>query len=129
MSSIVLAFGGVMPGFAILDYFGIYFTATSMIGLIALGGIVVNNSIILLEFLQQLKERGLPAKVAIIEACQTRLRPIVLTSLTTILGSLTIANDPVWSGLAWSIVFGLSLSTILTLVIFPVLYYRLEESR
>lgn len=126
MSSIILAFGGVMPGFAILDWFGVYFTATSMIGLIALGGIVVNNAIILLEFLQQLKERGLPAKAAIIEACQTRLRPIVLTSLTTILGSLTIAGDPVWSGLAWSIVFGLSLSTVLTLLVFPVLYYRFE---
>ncbi len=126
MTSIVLAFGGVMPGFAILDMFGIPFTATSMIGLIALGGIVVNNSIILLEFMQQLRDRGIDLKMAITLAAQTRFRPIVLTSLTTILGSLTIASDPVWSGLAWAIVFGLSLSTVLTLLVFPVLYYRVE---
>jgi len=124
MSSIVLAFGGVMPGFALLDLFGIYFTATSMIGLIALGGIVVNNAIILLEFLEQLRDRGFTAKMAIIETTQTRLRPILLTSLTTILASLTIASDPVWSGLAWAIVFGLTISTMLTLIVFPVLYYR-----
>jgi multidrug efflux pump subunit AcrB len=124
MSSILLAFGGVMPGFAVLDFFGVYFTATSMIGLIALGGIVVNNAIILLEFLEQLRARGFTAKMAIIEATQTRLRPILLTSLTTILASLTIAGDPVWSGLAWAIVFGLTVSTVLTLLVFPVLYYR-----
>jgi len=128
MTSIGLAFGGVLPGFAILDKLGVPFTATSMIGLIALGGIVVNNSIILLEFIEQLqKEKGHSLHEAILIATETRFRPIVLTSITTILGSLTIASDPVWSGLAWAIIFGLTLSTILTLVIFPVLYYQVKK--
>jgi len=128
MTSIGLAFGGVLPGFAILDKLGVPFTATSMIGLIALGGIVVNNSIILLEFIEQLQnEKGYDLHEAILIATETRFRPIVLTSITTILGSLTIASDPVWSGLAWAIIFGLTLSTILTLVIFPVLYYQVKK--
>jgi len=128
MTSIGLAFGGVLPGFAILDKMGVPFTATSMIGLIALGGIVVNNSIILLEFIEQLQnERGHNLHDAILIATETRFRPIVLTSITTILGSLTIASDPVWSGLAWAIIFGLTLSTILTLLIFPILYYQVKK--
>ena len=125
MSTIVLGFAGVLPGFALLDATsGMYFSATSMIGAIALGGIVVGNAILLLDFIEQLRRRGQSTKMAIIGACQTRLRPIMLTSITAILGSVVIVTDPVWSGLAWAIVFGLSLSTILTLVIFPVLYYR-----
>jgi len=130
MTSIALAFGGVLPGFAILDKFGIVFTATSMIGLIALGGIVVNNSIILLEFIEQLQnERKIPLKESILIATETRFRPIVLTSVTTILGSLTIASDPVWSGLAWAIIFGLTISTVLTLVIFPIFYYQVNRKK
>ncbi|MCF7844640.1 MAG: efflux RND transporter permease subunit [Kiritimatiellales bacterium] len=128
MSSIIMGFAGVILGFAVLNLFGIFFSATSMIGAIALGGIVVNNAIILLEFIQAKLKDGFTHEMAIIEATQTRLRPIVLTSLTTVLGSLTIVTDPVWSGLAWAIVFGLSLSTVLTLVIFPILYYRMEST-
>ncbi len=124
MTTIILGFAGVLPGFALLDLFGQYFSATSMIGVIALGGIVVGNAILLLDFIEQLRARGESMKHAIVKSCQTRLRPIMLTSITAILGSVVIVTDPVWSGLAWAIIFGLSLSTVLTLVIFPVLYFR-----
>jgi len=74
-----------------------------------------------LEYLNRLRERGYKIEQAIVKAGRTRLLPIMLTSLTTILGSLTIISDPVWSGLAWSIIFGLSISAGFTLVVFPAL--------
>lgn len=127
MSTIPLSLIGVMPGFMILDWTaGIYFTATSMIGVIALAGIAVNNSIILLEYLNDLKRSGMGLEEALVEAGSTRFRPIMLTTVTTMLGSLTIASDPVWAGLAFAIFFGLALSSILTLIVFPVLYYILK---
>jgi multidrug efflux pump subunit AcrB len=118
---------GILIGFFVLDtLFGIYLTATALIGFIALIGIVVNNAIIYLEYVEQSVSGGMRFTEALRAAGAARLRPIVLTSLTTILGSLTIAGDPVWSGLAWAIVFGLSLSTVLTLVIYPTMlaYFR-----
>jgi multidrug efflux pump subunit AcrB len=128
MGTIPFSFIGVMPGFAILGWTSnVYFNATSMIGTIALSGIVVNNAIMLLEYLNRLKERGYKIEDAIIKAGKTRLLPILLTSLTTIFGSLTIISDPVWEGLAWAIVFGLSLSSFLTLVIFPIMYYQSQQ--
>lgn len=130
MSTIILGFAGVLPGFALLDFSsGLYFSATSMIGIIALGGIVVGNAILLLDFIEQLRARGRSVKMSIIGACQTRLRPIMLTSLTAVLGSAVIVVDPVWSGLAWAFIFGLSLSTVLTLVIFPILYLRFSGAK
>jgi len=128
MTTIPLGFIGILPGFALLDLsFGTFLTATSLIGFIALMGIVVNNAILFLEYVTQMQEEGENLYTALIDAGKTRLRPILLTSLTTVLGSLTIAGDPVWSGLAWSIVFGLSLSAVLTLGVFPVLLYRLKN--
>ena len=125
MATIFLAFIGILPGFAVLNaLFGIPLTATGLIGFIALMGIVVNNAIIFLEYLEVLKKQNVPLSQALVLAGKTRLRPIMLTSMTTVLGSLTIAADPVWSGLAWTIVFGLSFSALLTLVIFPLLYVR-----
>lgn len=118
---------GILWGFFILDsFFSIYLTATALIGFIALIGIVVNNAIIYLEYVEQSEQSGLSYPEALLSAGRARLRPIVLTSLTTVLGSLTIAGDPVWSGLAWAIVFGLSLSTTLTLIVYPTLliYFR-----
>lgn len=113
---------GILWGFFVLDsLFGIYLTATALIGFIALIGLVVNNAIIFLEYVGQARAAGHPFAEALVAAGQARLRPILLTSMTTILGSLTIASDPVWSGLAWAIVFGLSLSTVLTLIIYPTL--------
>ena len=130
MATVPLAMLGILPGFAILDaLYGIPLTATALIGFIALLGIVVNNAIIYLEYLDILLARGMNTLDALVEAGEKRLAPIFLTSLTTVLGSLTIAGDPVWSGLAWSIVFGLSLSTVLTLGIFPILYNRLNNNK
>jgi len=128
MATIPLALIGVLPGFAVLYAVkGTYFNATSMIGVIALAGIVVNNAIIYLEYVNELKEDGVPLRQALVSAGRTRLLPILLTSVTTILGSLTIVSDPVWEGLAWAIIFGLSVSTFLTLVIFPLLYFVFER--
>lgn len=125
MTTIILGFAGVLPGFAILDAIsGAYFSATSMIGAIALGGIVVGNAILLLDFIEQELARGTSLKLAIVESAKTRVRPIMLTSLTAVMGAVVIVSDPVWSGLAWALIFGLSLSTVLTLVIFPILFYR-----
>ncbi len=122
MSTVFLGFLGIMPGFAILDKtLGTFLTATSLIGFIALMGIVVNNAIIYLEYFDILRDRGVNFRDALFQAGKTRLRPIVLTSMTTVLGSLTIINDPVWSGLAWTIIFGLSISAAFTLVVFPAL--------
>ena len=130
MATVPLAMLGILPGFAVLDaLYGIPLTATALIGFIALMGIVVNNAIIYLEYLNILLERGMKIIDALVEAGEKRLAPIFLTSLTTVLGSLTIAGDPVWSGLAWSIVFGLSLSTLLTLGIFPILYLRSQGTK
>ncbi len=130
MGTIPFSFIGVLPGFALLGWLGgVYFNATSMIGVIALSGIVVNNAIMFLEYLTILRERGYSIEDAIIKTGKTRLLPIMLTTLTTILGSLTIISDPVWEGLAWSIVWGLSLAAFLTLVIFPVLYYKFQRAQ
>ena len=130
MSTIPLCVIGVFPGFMFLYFINNeYFTATSMIGVIALAGIAVNNSIILLEYVHILRDQKMDLKSALTEASLTRLRPIMLTTLTTILGSLTIVNDPVWAGLAYSIIFGLLMSSSLILIVFPVLYYMLNEKK
>ena len=128
MVSIPLGLIGILPGFAMLQAIkGTYFNATSMIGVIALSGLSVKNAIIYLEYLEPLKESGRPIHEALVEAGRIRLLPIVLTSLAAIFGSFTIVSDPVWEGLAWSIIFGLSASTFLTLIIFPLLYFVFER--
>ena len=127
MLTIPLAFAGILPGFAVLDHFGVYFSATSMIGVIALGGIVVGNAILLLDFIEQQRGSGTPLRAAVIAACRSRVRPIFLTALTALLGSLVIVSDPVWSGLAWALLLGLTFSTLLTLVVFPIVYVWAED--
>ncbi|MCA9366515.1 efflux RND transporter permease subunit, partial [Candidatus Kaiserbacteria bacterium] len=128
--TVPLGLVGILWGFLLLDQvFGVYLTATALIGFIALIGLVVNNAIIFLEYVEQMQAAGHSYQSALLEAGQARFRPIFLTSLTTVLGSLTIAGDPVWSGLAWAIVFGLSLSTILTLVIYPTLLMYFVSSK
>jgi len=124
MASIPLSMIGIMPGFAMTN---VYFSATSMIGVIALAGIVVRNSIVLLEFILDKKQEGLPLEQALIEAGAIRLRPIVLTAAAAILGSAVIVTDPVWSGLALALIFGMLASTALTLVVVPVFYYMVEK--
>lgn len=122
LTTVPIGLVGILFGFSVLDAVaGVPLTATALIGFIALIGIVVNNAIIFLERFDEVRQNGLAYDDALVEAARSRLRPILLTSLTTVLGSLTIAFDPVWSGLAWAIVFGLSLSTLLTLVVLPTL--------
>jgi multidrug efflux pump subunit AcrB len=98
----------------------IFFTATAMI---ALGGIVVRNSLVLIEFIDQSLAEGKPLRDAILESGAVRLRPILLTALTTALGAWPIALDPIFSGLAWALIFGLFASTAFTLLVVPVIYY------
>ena len=125
LGTVPLAMIGIVPGFILV---GLQFNATSMIGTIALAGIVVNNAIIMLEYIEELKSKGKNLKDTVIEAASTRMRPILLTSATTMLGSLTIAlGDEVWAGLGWAIIWGMMVSTILTLVVFPVMYVLSEE--
>jgi multidrug efflux pump subunit AcrB len=124
MASIPLSMIGIMPGFAMTN---VYFSATSMIGVIALAGIVVRNSIVLLEFILDKKQEGMPLVQALIEAGAIRTRPIVLTAAAAILGSAVIVTDPVWSGLALALIFGMLASTALTLVVVPVFYYMVEK--
>ncbi|MDH4162880.1 MAG: efflux RND transporter permease subunit [Nitrospirota bacterium] len=124
MAAIPLSMIGIMPGFAMT---GVYFSATSMIGVIALAGIVVRNSIVLLEFILDKKHEGLPLVQALIEAGAIRTRPIVLTAAAAILGSAVIVTDPVWSGLALALIFGMLASTALTLVVIPLFYYMVEK--
>ena len=124
MASIPLSMIGIMPGFAMT---GVYFSATSMIGVIALAGIVVRNSIVLLEFILDKKQEGMPLEQALIEAGAIRTRPIVLTAAAAILGSAVIVSDPVWSGLALALIFGMLASTALTLIVIPLFYYMVEK--
>jgi multidrug efflux pump subunit AcrB len=124
MASIPLSMIGIMPGFAMTN---VYFSATSMIGVIALAGIVVRNSIVLLEFILDKKQEGLPLEQALLEAGAIRFRPIVLTAAAAILGSAVIVTDPVWSGLALALIFGMLASTALTLVVVPLFYYMMEK--
>ncbi|HWR71975.1 MAG TPA: efflux RND transporter permease subunit, partial [Nitrospirota bacterium] len=124
MAAIPLSMIGIMPGFALT---GVYFSATSMIGVIALAGIVVRNSIVLLEFILDKKHEGMPLAQALIEAGAVRTRPIVLTAAAAILGSVVIVTDPVWSGLALALIFGMLASTALTLVVIPLFYYMVEK--
>lgn len=126
MGAIPLSIIGVMPGFALV---GVYLSATSMIGVIALSGIVVRNSIVLLEFILDKKAEGAAIEDAIIEAGAIRFRPIMLTAAAAILGAAVIAADPVWSGLSWALIFGMSASTALTLVVIPILFYMSERKK
>ena len=120
MAPIPLTIIGVMPGHALL---GAQFTATSMIGMIALAGIIVRNSILLVDFVDLKMEEGVGLQRAVIDAAATRAKPIVLTGLAAMLGAFFILDDPIFNGLAVALVFGILVSTVLTLVVIPVLYY------
>jgi len=132
MSAIPLTVIGIMPGFWLMNQFGerwiagapepVLFTATAMIGMIALAGIVVRNSLILVEFIAQARERGANLRDALLQAGSVRMRPVLLTAGTTMLGNLIITLDPVFSGLALAIIFGIIASTAFTLIVVPVVY-------
>lgn len=120
MVPIPLTLVGVMPGHALL---GAPFTATSMIGMIALAGIIVRNSILLVDFINQQRAAGVELATAVMAAGKVRAKPIILTALAAMIGALFILDDPIFSGLAISLLFGLFASTLLTLIVIPVLYY------
>ena len=130
MIPIPLTMIGIVPGHWLMTQIlgkTTYFTATSMIGFIALAGIVVRNSIILVDFILMKKREGAPLKDSIIEAGAVRFRPIVLTAAAAMVGAAVILLDPIFQGLAVSLLFGVFASTTLTLIVIPVIYYMLEK--
>jgi multidrug efflux pump subunit AcrB len=139
MISIPLTLIGIMPGFWLLSRLfasdvgafanPTFFTATAMIGMIALAGIAVRNAILLIEFLHADLRRGLDLRGAILRAGAVRTRPILLTAGTAMLAAIPITLDPIFSGLAWALIFGLLVSTAFTLVVVPVAYYRVYHRR
>ena len=124
MGAIPLTIIGVLPGHAIM---GQYFTATSMIGVIALAGIVVRNSLLLIDFILEYRRTGHSLDEAVLAAGITRLRPILLTAFAIILGTFIIVFDPVFGGLAVSLIFGTFASTVLTLLVIPLVYLIYER--
>ena len=126
MAPIPLTIIGVMPGHAL---FGAQYTATSMIGMIALAGIIVRNSILLVDFINEQVADGMDFAEAVIQAAAIRAKPIVLTGLAAMLGALFIVDDPIFAGLALSLIFGIFVSTVLTLVVIPVLYFAVMKNR
>jgi multidrug efflux pump subunit AcrB len=131
MAPIPLTIIGILPGHAIL---GAQFTATSMIGMIALAGIIVRNSILLVDFINQQVREGVDFVQATINSAAVRAKPITLTGLAAMAGAFFILEDPIFSGLAVALIFGLFVSTVLTLIVIPVVYFaamrnRLEQIR
>ena len=120
MAPIPLTVIGVMPGHALL---GAQFTATSMIGMIALAGIIVRNSILLIDFINHARDAGASLEDAVVRAVAVRARPIALTAVAAMGGAFFILDDPIFQGLAVSLIFGIFVSTVLTLIVIPVLYY------
>ena len=126
MSPIPLTIIGVMPGHALL---GAQFTATSMIGMIALAGIIVRNSILLVDFINEQVRSGMALKDAVINSSAVRAKPIALTALAAMVGAFFIIDDPIFGGLAVSLIFGILVSTLLTLVLIPLMYYMYARNR
>jgi len=139
MGAIPLTIIGIAPGFYLLNLFTadtvggyaspVFFTATGMIGMIALGGIVIRNSIVLIEFIRESCALGLPMREAVLQSGAVRFRPIMLTALTTLMGAWPITLDPIFSGLAWALIFGLVASTVFTLVVIPVIYMLIYDRK
>jgi multidrug efflux pump subunit AcrB len=126
MAPIPLTLVGILPGHALT---GLFFTATSMIGMIALAGIIVRNSILLVDFIQLSLERGMTIEEAVLEAGAVRFRPIALTAAAVIVGAGVIILDPIFQGLAVALITGVIASTALTLVVIPLLYYMAMRPR
>jgi multidrug efflux pump subunit AcrB len=143
LTSVILSLGGVFLGLAVMEYpFGIIMTG---VGVISLAGVVVNNAIVLIDYTNRLNKRGISFKEAIIAAGCTRLRPVLLTAITTILGLLPMVTGVAynfhemkiswiststqwWSSMASAVIFGLALATVLTLVVVPTLYALIHTS-
>jgi multidrug efflux pump subunit AcrB len=126
MAPIPLTLIGILPGHALT---GAFFTATSMIGMIALAGIIVRNSILLVDFIQLAEARGRSLRDAVIEAGAVRFRPIALTAAAVVIGGLVMVLDPIFQGLAMALISGAVVATLLTMVIVPLLYWELMSRR
>jgi len=139
MISIPLTMIGIMPGFWLLNLISnrpvggfenpVFFTATAMIGMIALSGLAVRNAILLIEFVHEALKRGDDLFTALMHSGAVRFRPIVLTAGAAMLGAWPITLDPVFSGLAWALIFGLAVSTAFTLLVIPVVYWMVYEKK
>ena len=124
MVAIPLSLIGIVLGHWMLDAF---FTATSFIGMIALAGIMVRNSVLLIDFINLRLAEGIPLKLAVIEAGAVRTTPILLTAGTVVIGAFVILFDPIFQGLAISLMGGTIVSTVLTLLVVPLVYYMIER--
>jgi multidrug efflux pump subunit AcrB len=124
MAPIPLTLVGILPGHALS---GAFFTATSMIGMIALAGIIVRNSILLVDFIQLAEARGVPLADAVIEAGSVRFRPIALTAAAVVIGGLVMVLDPIFQGLAVALMSGAVAATLLTMVVVPLFYWELRR--
>ena len=124
MAPIPLTLIGILPGHALS---GAFFTATSMIGMIALAGIIVRNSILLVDFIQLAEERGTSLRAAVIEAGTVRFRPIALTAAAVVAGGVVMVMDPIFQGLAVALISGAIVATVLTMVVVPLLYWELKR--
>lgn len=124
MVAIPLSMVGVVLGHWLL---GAFFTATSFIGMIALAGIMVRNSVLLIDFVNIRLAEGIPLKQAVIEAGAVRTTPILLTAGTVVIGAFVILFDPIFQGLAISLMGGTIVSTVLTLLVVPLVYYLIER--
>ncbi len=125
MLPIPLSLIGIIPGHWL---FGAFFTATSMIGFIAGAGIIVRNSIILVDFIEQRRRQGMPLEEAVVDAGAVRFRPMLLTAAAVVVGSAVILFDPIFQGLALSLMMGEVAATLLSRVAVPVLYYMTAKS-
>jgi multidrug efflux pump subunit AcrB len=124
MAPIPLTLIGILPGHAIS---GAFFTATSMIGMIALAGIIVRNSILLVDFIQLAEKRGRTPREAVLEAGAVRFRPIALTAAAVVVGGVVMVFDPIFQGLAVALMSGAVVATLLTMIVVPILYWELRR--
>ena len=124
MAPIPLTLIGILPGHALG---GAFFTATSMIGMIALAGIIVRNSILLVDFIQLAESRGRTLREAVLEAGAVRFRPIALTAAAVVIGGAVMVLDPIFQGLAVALMSGAVVATLLTMILVPLLYWELRR--
>jgi multidrug efflux pump subunit AcrB len=126
MVAIPLSLVGIIPGHWL---HGAFFTATSMIGMIALAGIMVRNSVLIIDFIKLRVDEGIPLRQAVMESGAVRTRPILLTAGTVVIGAIVILFDPIFQGLAISLMWGAIASTVLTLGLVPLIYYLSEKNK
>jgi multidrug efflux pump subunit AcrB len=126
MAPIPLTLVGILPAHGLL---GAFFTATSMIGFIAGAGIIVRNSIILVDFIELRRAQGMPLAQAVVDAGAVRFRPMLLTAAAVVVGASVILFDPIFQGLALSLMAGEVASTLLSRMAVPILYYTAEQRK